>query len=77
VHAAFKDAFQDAGMNGPVEIPMQYLVFAVQILLDTFSERDEPEFRPSAANWRAAVDESGFVDGEREMRFGETFRGGR
>lgn len=77
VHTAFKDAFQDAGMNGPVEIPMQYLVFAVQILLDTFSERDEPEFRPSAANWRAAVDESGFVDGEREMRFGETFRGGR
>lgn len=73
VHSSFREAFLEAKLPGELEVPMQYVAFAVQIALDGSLEHDSAEYRLSPAMWKDAVDESAFIDGEREMRFGGVF----
>jgi hypothetical protein len=65
---AFSEAYRHSGLPGDLEVPMQYLAFAIHGMVDDLSGRDCGDFGISAESWGKAVDDSGFVLGEAEIR---------
>lgn len=65
VWQSFKEAKEECGLPGTLEIPMYYFCRTIEAVLTEFGSLDDDAPLLSLQSWKQAVIDSGFVDAER------------
>jgi Cdc6-related protein, AAA superfamily ATPase len=65
VWQSFKEAKEQYGLPGPLEIPMYYFCRTIESVLTEFESLDDEAPLLSLQTWKQAVIDSGFVEAER------------